>query len=137
MKAIAFWFPVIVWMAVIFFLSGGSSVQVADEPIFNFLFFKTLHVIEYSILFVLYFRALKNTLRISIGVNLLAVAFLLTLLYAITDEVHQRFVPTREGRIRDVIIDAIGAILAWISINYLLPRAPRKLHALAKSLEIG
>lgn len=137
MKFIRYWFPVIGWMAVIFILSGRESVQVADDFILNFLFFKTLHVIEYSILFVLYFRALKNTLRVSIGVNLLAVAFFLTLMYAATDEIHQMFVPTREGRLRDVIIDAIGATIAWISITRLLPRAPRKLRAWAKSLEVN
>lgn len=113
-------------MTVIFFLSGRESVQVADEPLVNFLFFKTLHVIEYAILFVLYYRALKNK----------TAAFLLTLLYAVTDEIHQMFVPTREGRLRDVIIDAIGAFISWISITHLLPRAPKKLCALAKSLEI-
>ncbi|MEK9143211.1 MAG: VanZ family protein [Patescibacteria group bacterium] len=127
MKFIAVWLPVIAWMAVIFFLSGRSSVQVAEEPLINFLFFKTLHVIEYAVLFVLYFRALKN----AVG------AFLLTLLYAAIDEIHQMFVPTREGRLRDVIIDAIGATIAWISINQLLPRAPGKLRALAKKWEIG
>ncbi|MDP1721757.1 MAG: VanZ family protein [Candidatus Gottesmanbacteria bacterium] len=133
MKFVRYWLPVVAWMGVIFFLSGRSSVQVAQEPLINFLFFKTLHVIEYSILFVLYFRALKNTLRASIGINLLAVAFFLTLIYAVTDEIHQLFVPTREGRLRDVIIDAIGASIAWISLTHLLPRSPKKLRALAKS----
>lgn len=127
MRFIRYWFPVIGWMAVIFFLSGRESVRVADEYILNFLFFKTLHVIEYSILFVLYFRALKNA----------AAAFFLTLMYATTDEIHQLFVPTREGRLRDVIIDAIGAGIAWILIKRLLPKAPKKLRAWAKNWEIG
>lgn len=126
MKIIRYWLPVIIWMVVIFFLSGRSSVQVAEEPLINFLFFKTLHVIEYAILFALYYRALKNK----------TAALLLTLLYAVTDEIHQLFVPTREGRLRDVIIDAIGATIAWISITHLLPRVPGKLRALVKSLEI-
>lgn len=126
MKFFRYWLPVVVWMVIIFVLSGRESVQVADEPILNFLFFKTLHVIEYAVLFILYFRALKNK----------AAAFFLTLLYAATDEIHQMFVPTREGKFRDVIIDAIGATLAWISITHLLPRVPKKLRALAKSLEI-
>lgn len=133
MKVIRYWLPVIIWMAVIFYLSGRASVKVADEPILNFLFFKTLHVIEYSILFVLYFRALKNTLRISIGVNIFATAFFLTLIYAMTDEIHQLFIPTREGRARDVIIDAIGALVSWILIKHLLPQAPKKLRDWAKS----
>lgn len=126
MKFVRYWLPVVVWMTVIFFLSARESVQVADEPLINFLFFKTLHVIEYAILFVLYYRALKNK----------TAALLLTLLYAATDEIHQLFVPTREGRLRDVIIDAIGAGMSWILITHLLPQAPKKLRALAKSLEI-
>ena len=113
-------------MVVIFMLSGRESVQVADELILNFLFFKTLHVIEYAILFILYFRALKNP----------AAAFFLTLLYAAIDEIHQMFVPTREGRLRDVIIDGFGGGTAWILIEKWLPRAPKKLRALAKNLEI-
>lgn len=126
MKFVRYWLPVVIWMTVIFFLSGRESVQVADEPLINFLFFKTLHVIEYAILFVLYYRALKNK----------TAALLLTLLYAATDEIHQLFVPTREGKLRDVIIDAIGAGVSWILITHLLPQAPKKLRALAKNLEI-
>lgn len=137
MRFIRYWIPVVVWMGVIFFLSGRSSIQVADEPVINFLFFKTLHVIEFSLLFMLYFRALKNTLRIAIGINVFAVAFVLTLLYAVTDEIHQLFVPSREGRLRDVIIDAIGAGGAWIYLELLLPKAPKKLRSWAKRWGVG
>ncbi|MBI3956313.1 VanZ family protein [Candidatus Gottesmanbacteria bacterium] len=128
MKFLRSWSPPIAWMIVIFLFSGRESMQVSDTQLINFLFFKTLHVIEYAILFILYVRA--------VGRRNITVAFLLTLLYAVTDEIHQLFVPTREGRTRDVIIDAIGATLAWISINNLLPRAPRKLRDWAKSWEI-
>lgn len=137
MRFVRYWLPVIVWMIVIFFMSGRESVRIADEYILNFLFFKMFHVIEYFILFVLYFRALKNTLRTPIGVNFFAAAFFLTLIYAVTDEIHQVFVPTREGKLRDVIIDAIGATIAWISITHVLPRAPGKLRDWAKRLKIG
>jgi VanZ family protein len=40
--------------------------------------------------------------------------------------VHQTFVPTREGTLRDVIIDGIGAALAWYTLARLLPKAPRR-----------
>lgn len=127
MKFLRYWFPVIGWMAVIFFLSGRESTQVSDTQLINFLFFKTLHVIEYGILFLLSKRAMRNGMA----------AFLLTMIYAMTDEIHQIFVPTREGRLRDVIIDAFGAGIVWISIVKWLPRAPEKLRAWARNWEIG
>lgn len=127
MKFVRYWLPVIGWMVVIFFLSGRESTQVSDTQLINFLFFKTLHVIEYGILFLLSKRAIRNGMA----------AFFLTLLYAVTDEIHQVFIPTREGKLRDVIIDAIGAGIVWILIVEWLPRAPKKLRAWAKRWEIG
>ena len=136
MKFFRFWGPAIVWMAIIFLASTRESVQVSDEFTINFLFFKTLHVIEYAILFTLYYRALRNTLDRKNIVVLLTTAFVMTILYAISDEFHQTLVPTREGKVRDVIIDALGALLSWISIAILLPKAPKKLQSWAKSLHI-
>lgn len=39
-------------------------------------------------------------------------AFLISLVYAVSDEYHQSLVPGREPRIRDVVIDSIGALFA-------------------------
>ena len=39
-------------------------------------------------------------------------AFVLSLLYAISDELHQTFVPGRSGRLTDVGFDSLGALLA-------------------------
>lgn len=36
-------------------------------------------------------------------------ALLICVLYAISDEVHQKFIPGRSGEVRDVIIDTAGA----------------------------
>ncbi len=131
-----FWIPALLWMGIIFLFSARPSVDVSDSGVINFLFFKLLHVLEYAVLFVLNFRALKNTLRSLKPVRMLTVAFLLTVLYAITDEIHQTLVPTREGRPRDVIIDALGALIAWYLIVQLLPKAPKKLRSLGKTLRI-
>ena len=126
MKILRAWLPVILWMGVIFIFSGRESVSVDERFIVNFLFFKTLHVIEYSILFILFYRTNRNTVF----------AFLFTIIYAITDELHQAFIPTREGRVRDVIIDAAGAAISWIFLTRLLPKAPRKLREWGRRLEI-
>ena len=43
----------------------------------------------------------------------LALAMLIASLYAVSDEIHQRYVPGRHGRARDVAMDAIGVGVAW------------------------
>ena len=47
---------------------------------------------------------------------------LIVFLYAATDELHQLFVPTREGTIRDVLIDttgaAIGLFVVWAILQF-------------------
>ncbi len=121
-----YWAPVVAWMAIIFFLSGRQSVMVSTEYLLNFLFFKTLHLIEYAALFVLLVRATGSYPN----------AFIVTVLYAISDEIHQQFVPTREGKVRDVIIDAAGAGLIWYYLVKLLPKAPEKLKTWARRWDI-
>jgi VanZ family protein len=41
-----------------------------------------------------------------------SIAFLLPLLYAVSDETHQYFVPNRKGQVKDVLFDACGILLA-------------------------
>lgn len=116
-KFIRYWGPPLLWMIVIFFLSSRESTQVSDIYTWNFIFFKSLHVIEYAILYFLLFRAtlpanLKNQKKARL------IAFLIAIIYAASDEIHQTFVPTREGRLRDVGIDTIGMSLMYIYTKY-------------------
>jgi len=126
MKKYIYWIPVIIWMTIIFLFSSRQRVTVSEVELVNFLFFKTLHVIEYAILYILLFRAEKYS-----GTPVTTtyrMAFFLTVLYAATDELHQTFVPTRDGRVRDVIIDAIGGAISWISIRHIQHILPKKLN---------
>ncbi|MBI4226574.1 VanZ family protein [Candidatus Roizmanbacteria bacterium] len=110
-RFIRYWLPPIVWMAFIFYLSSRLSVTVTGKFLFDFLIFKALHMIEYAILYFLLFRAFY-----SVNNNLLF-PVIFSILYAVLDEFHQTFVPTREGKIRDVIVDTVGIILMYIYIN--------------------
>ena len=112
------WLPAIVWMIIIFVLSSRQSVEVSSEFIINFFVFKSFHVIEYAILYFLVFRGFYRNLHPRASRN----AFIISLLYAITDEIHQTFVPTREGKLRDVFIDLIGITLAYWVVSVRLPR---------------
>ncbi len=75
-------------------------------------------MIEYGFLFFLLFRALYKTSSYTIP-EIFLLAFIIGALYALSDEYHQSFVPTREGKMRDVLIDIGGiTIVYWYMKNH-------------------
>jgi VanZ family protein len=135
MKLVKYWGPTVVLMATIFFFSTRTKVTVSDEFLVQFAFFKTLHVLEYGLLYILSYRSIKNTTT-SVSWRESYWAFLFSVIYGVSDEIHQVFVPTREGAGRDVFIDTIGITLAFFIVWKLLPKAPKKLLTLGKKLEL-
>lgn len=97
------WLAVAAWMGLIFFLSSQSSLPSPDDPWLDFLLKKTAHATVFGILALLWWRALTG-MRLRWGW-----AWLLTVLYAVSDEFHQSFVANRHPAARDVLIDACGA----------------------------
>lgn len=78
---------------------------------------KSAHFLEYLILGILVINVLKDYKELSIKMWLISILF--CILYSISDEVHQLFIPGREGRIFDVLIDTSGSIIG-ITICYLI-----------------
>jgi len=116
-KFLKYWGPPLLWMVLIFFFSSRERVSVSDEYTLNFVFFKSLHVLEYAGLYFLLFRAtLQENPENKKKARLLAL--LIAFIYAVSDEVHQSLVPTREGRLLDVGIDTIGMSLMYIYTKY-------------------
>lgn len=123
-KIISLWLPPIFWMGIIFFLSSRPTIKTTQIYWQDFLIKKTAHFVEYAILSFLYIRAfLGNGLPRK---KTFILAFLVSLIYAVSDEYHQSLVPGREPRIRDVVIDSIGALFA-IYIVALEPSWARKI----------
>ena len=58
--------------------------------------------------------------------------FALTLLYALTDEWHQTFVPGRQFDLRDLALDAAGSALALLAISS--ASQSRTAHSLAQRI---
>jgi VanZ family protein len=79
---------------------------------------KTAHMVEYAILAYLAWRARRQPVRGDTrpwrrSEALFAIA--VAAAFAITDEWHQSFVPSRQGQVTDVLIDTSGAVLAmWV-----------------------
>lgn len=131
LKKIFYWGVVILWMALIFYLShqpveksnnlSKEITEIIIETIekvvpskkfdlrtLNHILRKNAHFFAYFILGIL----VLNALRVSSinGFNGIILTLMICILYAISDEVHQLFVPGRGGQVRDVIIDSAGAI---------------------------
>lgn len=97
------WLPVFLWAALIFFLSSIAQVKASEFLVLDFIFKKTAHLTEYAILYLLIFRATKKNLIFSL---------ILTLAYALSDEIHQSFVPGRTAAWYDFGLDLSGASIA-------------------------
>jgi VanZ family protein len=114
---LARWLAVVLWMALIFTLSAQSKLPTAPDPWLDFLFKKSAHFTVFGTLAVLIWRALAWRSRGWLW------AWLLTVLYACSDEWHQSFVAGRHPQVTDVIIDACGAATALLIMRMLLRRA--------------
>lgn len=76
---------------------------------------KTAHACEYGILAVFVALAVVASIDKSLWKRML-VSWGITTAYAITDEIHQLFVPGRSGQLTDVVIDSIGAFVFLLLI---------------------
>jgi VanZ family protein len=95
----------LLWMAVIFYASSKSD----PSPGIGDLGHVIGHFTEYAILAALWFWALAP----SIGLRAAALAaWVICVVYAISDEWHQSFVPDRDSDPVDVLVDACGTAVA-------------------------
>lgn len=137
-KCTFLWCAVALWMAVIFSLSAenaaestatsGSVVErvldvllsgkketVSDKALaairetLTVIVRKSAHFTAYLILGVLFSCALNASGATPRASRVLSLLF--STLYAVSDEVHQLFVPGRSGKAPDVLIDAAGALV--------------------------
>lgn len=115
------WLSVVAWAALIFYLSAQPSLK-TDLGIWDLILRKCAHVLEYAVLCLLLWNAIRQ--KIITSRTALALAAMISLIYALSDEFHQRFVPGRSGALRDVGFDSAGIII--MSTIILLLRSDRK-----------
>lgn len=119
------WTLVFVCMAFIFWMSGFNATEssgmsdsvirkilaVFGEEFSSFVVRKAAHLMEFCALAMAFFNAIysswgkKSTPLLAFGG---------TVLYAITDEIHQLFVEGRACRAFDVFVDSCGALIGII-----------------------
>jgi VanZ family protein len=111
-KLVFLWLPVLVWAGLIFYLSSIPNLAVGEGTV-DFLTRKPAHIVEYALLFGLIWRALQGSLAATVR-TLYFSAAVFTLLYAVTDEIHQLLTPSRAGKIEDLGFDVLGIFLGAV-----------------------
>ena len=96
-RVLSAWLPVVAWAGLIFTLSSIPDLGTGLGG-WDLVLRKLAHAAEFAILGLLLLRALGRAWA----------AFWLGVAYAVTDEIHQAFVPGRQGSPLDVAIDAAG-----------------------------
>src|SRR2546423_5205549 len=146
---VKYWLPLLIWGSVIFvgstnLMSAGHTSRfvvpfllwlkpgMSPQTIWIILVAvrKCAHVIEYAVLALLLWRALRNTPVL--GAKMLVVFGAVMLgcaLFAASDEFHQTFVKSRTPSVRDVLLDLAGAILGLLIGASLARRDPKKFRA--------
>ncbi len=123
--------PLLLWMALIFFFSTGelsaSNTSRILRPLLVWLFpaiseqrillvhlitRKAAHFTEYAILALLASRAFISSSHEALRRRWASVTLLLVVLYSLSDEFHQLFVPSRSASIYDSLIDMAGGLTA-------------------------
>jgi VanZ family protein len=140
---VKYWLPVLVWMLVIFSASGDARSfqhssrligplvrwlfpQLPEETVGAIVFAvrKAAHVTEYAILAILFWRALRRPVSGDArpwSWREGGLVVLLAALYAASDEFHQRFVPSRDSSLLDVLIDTGGALFGLLAVRLTWP----------------
>ncbi len=105
----------IVWAVVIF---GLSSIPSDKFPDFTFSIpDKVAHATVFGVFCYLCYRAFRSQTRFKILSRFaLTMSVVLTLIYGITDELHQLFVPGRTSDVFDVAADTVGGLVTALIV---------------------
>ncbi len=132
-KFLNLWLPVVLWAGLIFKFSSGSVPSASQIYWQDFAVKKAGHVLLFGIFAVLVYRGLTgqrlNRKKAAIW------AVFMAFFYGATDEYHQMFTQGREARIRDILIDGVGAAFVIYIIYRFFPKLPKKFQSFL--LEFG
>ena len=107
-----YWLPVVAYAGLIFFLSSLSNPEVYTPSFLYEVGDKSLHAFEYGVLGILCYRAFRHAAGAWAARYALLLAITASVGYALTDEVHQAFIPLREADAWDLVADSVGASVA-------------------------
>lgn len=106
--------PATLWYFGIFLLSHQPQLPgFGDQSWRDFLWFKTGHLVFYTVLLTLLLLAIHKVVKIwqkrVLSKKIFWIALVIVAVLAVIDEWHQSFIPGRTPRITDVLIDVLGS----------------------------
>lgn len=132
-SAMIYWLPALVWLAAIFYFStdtfsgdntGSLFYRLARMAIpsltleqfapIHFFIRKTAHFTEYALLALLLFRAFRAGRATKWRSRWALWSWLIVVVYALTDELHQGFTRYRVGSMQDSLTDIAGGTVALL-----------------------
>jgi VanZ family protein len=135
-RFVSHWLPLIAWLAFISFASSdnfnaGNTSRIIGPLILwlfphtspetlasvHFITRKIAHFTEYAILGFLAARAFRTSPRPSISRRWILICATLIVVYALMDEYHQSFVPSRTASVWDSLIDMAGGLTALLLVR--------------------
>ncbi len=136
------WWPALLWSVVIFSASTDTfssehtatvfgailrwfapSLSDAAFEIIHHFIRKSAHFVEYFIFYLLLYRGIRGA-RVGWHWSWAFLAWFIAAAYAVLDEIHQIFVPSRGASAWDSLLDSTGALVALL-ILFLLHRLRR------------
>ena len=128
--------PLVAWLAFISYassdsFSAGNTSRIIGPLVLwlfpntsaetlatiHFITRKLAHFTEYAILGFLAARAFRTSPHPVISRHWFLISAALIIVYALIDEYHQSFVPTRTGTVYDSLIDMAGGLTALILVR--------------------
>ena len=115
--------PMLLVMGAIFFLSHqpGNELHLPAFPGSD----KVAHCIAYTVLGLTVILAHKKKSWLEKTRNVSLTTVLATLLYGISDEFHQYFIPGRYPSIADIVADTLGGLITVLFFSYMVKRYHR------------
>lgn len=118
-KIINRYWKVIAWCTLIFSISSIPTLPKVGFIWWDFLAKKSMHVLEYAVLYYLSYSSLKQK-------GNWKTPFLFALSFALSDEYHQSFVVGRTALLTDVGFDTIGMFFMYLQLKNTLFFTPAK-----------
>ncbi len=117
---IILWLPPLALMGLIFYLSSLTRDELQEKGLALEIWDKLQHSLAFLVLVLLLGQALSGQWLKAPNWRQALLAFLIAILFGMTDEIHQHFVPTREMQFLDWVADMVGSagiFLWWIAGN--------------------
>ena len=117
LRSVLFRLPAVLYMGFIFYMSSGPVESDTLQRVPDYV----LHACGYAALYALVHVACHEGVRVRSGRGSYWLPLLITILYGISDEFHQSFVPSRDASLRDLLADGLGGLVGAAALKVLAP----------------